>query len=511
MLSTLKISLIRPSTITTAGAVGEDAAPPLGLAYIAAMCRSAGFQVQIIDALGEALGEYNRIPDLETGMRHGLSDEQTIKLIDPDTAVIGVSCMFSLEWPFVKQLIKSIKRVFPDKKIVVGGEHITAIPKYSLLDCPEIDYAVLGEGERTFLDMMYAISNNKSVGAINGIAYIDKITGEFRKGNEAPRIRQIKEIPWPAWDLVPIENYLNNSVMTGVDFGRSMPIMASRGCPYECTFCSNPIMFGRLWKVRPPEDVVDEIEAYMQKYRATNFDFYDLTAIVKRSWIIEFCELLKQKKLDITWQLPSGTRSEAIDKEVTKLLSETGCKYINYAPESGSERVLVSIKKKITKKNMLKSIKHAAKNGLNVKSNFILGFPDDEFVDVLKSYIFAMQMALVGAKDVSFFPFSPYPGSGLFYEAVEDGEIVLNDDYFISLSQYTDPKYAKSYAKNFSANRLKYMCLVGMGLFYAVVWLRNPMHLIRTVRQIFSMRGQNKLSSALVRVIKKRKEISLVK
>jgi len=85
---------------------------------------------------------------------------------------------------------------------------------------------------------------------------------------------------------------LDGGVMTGVNFGRSMPMLASRGCPYRCTFCSNPAMWGTLWRARDPHDVFDEMCDSMDRYGATNFDFYDLTAIVRREWIVEFCTII---------------------------------------------------------------------------------------------------------------------------------------------------------------------------------------------------------------------------
>src|SRR6476620_3967712 len=124
-----------------------------------------------------------------------------------------------------------------------------------------------------------------------------------------------------------------------------MPMIATRGCPYQCTFCSNPEMWTTRWYAREPGKVLDEIQLYMDKYAATNFDFYDLTAIVKRSWIIQFTNEILTRKMKFTWQLPSGTRSEAIDDEVSRLLYASVCWNMSSAPESGSPEVLKRIKK----------------------------------------------------------------------------------------------------------------------------------------------------------------------
>jgi radical SAM superfamily enzyme YgiQ (UPF0313 family) len=502
----MNICLIRPATITTATAVGEDAAPPIGLAYVAAMLREGGHAVTIIDALGEGLDRYHRIPELPTGLRHGLTDEDIIARVPADTRLIGFSAMFSLEWPFTRNLIDKVRSRFPDAVFVGGGEHITALPEYSMRDCPALDYCVLGEGEETVLDLVGTLEQAGDARNVKGI-YLRQ-DGNVVHTEKRERIRTIQTLPRPAWDLVPIRGYLDSGVMTGVNFGRSMPILASRGCPYQCTFCSSPAMWGTLWRIRPPTDVLDEMKYYMKEYGAENFDFYDLTAIVKREWIKSFSKLIIDSGLAINWQLPSGTRSEALDAKVTGLLYESGCRYANYAPESGSERTLRSIKKKIKKDRMLQSMSSGFRNGLNIKANMIFGFPDESLHDIVKDYGFISQMAWAGINDVSVFPFSPYPGSELFAQLQQKGLLTLDDKYFYSLSQYTDPRYIKTYCDRIPAQWLRLLCLGGMALFYAISFLRRPWRLFRLIRDVARLKPQTKLGDALVRVIKKRRRLS---
>ncbi|MEZ4489168.1 MAG: radical SAM protein [Cyanobacteriota/Melainabacteria group bacterium] len=293
--------------------------------------------------------------------------------------------------------------------------------------------------------------------------------------------------------------------MTGVNLGRSMPILASRGCPYQCTFCSNPVMWGRLWSPRPPADVIAEMEDYIERYQATNFDFYDLTAIVRKDWIVEFTNLVIEKNLNITWQLPSGTRSEAIDSEVTALLYKSGCRYINYAPESGSEAVLQRIKKVINKDRMVESMRSAIKNGMKVKGNFILGFPGETYREVLDTYIFLIKLAVIGVHDVSVFPFTPYPGSSLFKELQEKGVIKLDDDYLYALSQYTDMWIPpKSYSDHISDRALGFLTLFAMLMFFGISFLSRPVRFISLVYNLCTRQPQTKLEAALDRIIEKR-------
>jgi radical SAM superfamily enzyme YgiQ (UPF0313 family) len=242
--------------------------------------------------------------------------------------------MFSVEWLVVRRLIEAIRRAFPRTLLVVGGEHVTACPDYTLTDCPAIDVGVLGEGEESIVDLAAAHADGRDLATVNGIVF--RQGGSLVRTPHRTRIRTIDDIPEPDWTLFPVETYIDNALTHGANLGRSMPILASRGCPYECTFCSSPLMWTTFWTARRPELLVREMKKYMARYGVTNFDFYDLTAIVKKDWILQFGRLLLSEGLQITWQLPSGTRTEVIDAEVSRLLFESGCRIINYAPESGS-------------------------------------------------------------------------------------------------------------------------------------------------------------------------------
>lgn len=215
---------------------------------------------------------------------------------------------------------------------------------------------------------------------------------------------------WPAWDLVPIERYLDRGLGFGVNRGRSMPMLATRGCPYQCTFCSNPEMWTTRWYARDPEQVLDEIQAYRERYGATNFDFYDLTAIVRRRWIVQFTNRILERGMVFTWQLPSGTRSEAIDGEVSGLLYASGCRNISYAPESGSPEVLDRIKKVVKLDRLERSATDAVSAGMNVKLNIIMGFPGESRRELGKTVGFLARMGFSGIHDASVSLFSPCPG-----------------------------------------------------------------------------------------------------
>ena len=507
--NSLSICLIRPAAVISTNSFAAASVPPIGVAYLGAVLRESDYSVTIIDGIGEAIDQYEPIPGRPKGMRQGLSDRQIVDRIPVDVDVIGVSIPFSLEWPFQRSLIGKIRKRFPNVVIIAGGEHVTALPEYTLSDCQAIDYCVLGEGEQILLNLVDVLKKDGDVRKVGGLC--------MRSGKETirttgqKRIRDLDAMPIPAWDLVPIEVYLKSSNMQlGVDFGRTIPILASRGCPYRCTFCSNANMWRPVWLKRSPANVFNEIKDYVHLYHATNFDFFDSTAIVNRDWIIALCKLIIDSRLNITWQLPSGTRSEAIDSEVGQLLHDSGCRYMSYAPESGSIETLKLIKKKISKDRMLKSIRESIRTGLGVKANIVLGFPHEKRSNIKETYSFILKLALAGVHDISVFAYSPYPGSELFKELLDSGKIQLNDDYFDSLSGFLDPldqSRTFSYCEAFSNRKIWVFCQLGWIMFYAVSYFLRPWRAFKTIIEVYKDEPKNKISQTIVRVLKKRKLI----
>jgi len=467
----------------------------MGLAYIAATLREHGHEVSILDAVGEAPFDLRPIGDGRI-LARGLSAEAITARVDPRTQVVGLSCMFSQEWLQTRQLARHLRERFPSIPIVGGGEHVTALPEWSLADCDALDVCVLGEGEETMLELVEAIAAGRPPGTVAGTVVRDgAIT---RRAPPRARIRKIDNIPLPAWDLVPLRSYLDHGFGFGVNRGRSMPMLATRGCPYQCTFCSNPEMWTTRWVAREPRRVLEEMEKYLQEYAVDNFDFYDLTAIVKRAWIVEFCELVIASGLRFTWQLPSGTRSEAIDAEVSRLLYASGCRNLSYAPESGSKAMLRKIKKRVDLENMKVSMRSAVRSGLNVKANIIVGLPDETHREVRETLRFVVQMAVLGVHDMSISPFSPYPGSELFADLRARGKLgELDETYFDTLAGYTDILRTVSLDDRISGRALGLYRLLGMGLFYGVNYLVRPWRLLVTLRNVFRQQQESRLEMSL--------------
>ena len=499
------ITLVRVPNVFAAGALTLSATPPIFLAYLAASLRRNGYEVRVVDSVGEAIERVYYL-GRKNLYANGLRIEEILEVIPEGSRYIGVSFPFSHEWPLAKEVCFSIKKSFPDSVLIAGGEHATAMSEFCLTSCKAIDYIILGEGEEAIVGLIDVLEKDCSPDEVAGIAYIGK-SGEAVFTENRSRILEIDDIPEPAWDLIPIETYLSGGYSFGVNIGRTMPIIATRGCPFRCTFCSNPFMWETRWLARKAVKVVDEMEKYIREYNAENFDFYDLTFIVRKSWIVEFCHLLLDRKLNITWQLPSGTRSEALDAEVTGLLYESGCRNLSYAPESGSPKTLQRIKKKMDLDIMLESMKSSISNKINIKANIIIGFPGERLGNILETYKFIVRMAMVGVDDACVWTFSAYPGSEIFDNLERENKLPeFTDDYFSSLLSYSDLKNVISWNENISSWQLKYLRLFGLILFYFVSYLLRPLRFIRNIRNVIRHKPQSRLEMIVEKALFRHKK-----
>lgn len=497
----MKICLIEPPKfVSPTNAASTIAMPPIGLAYIAASLRVAGHQVNILDAVGEGLNQDYR-PFRNVYLK-GLHVPEIVKRIPKDAQIIGFSNMFTAHWLLVRDLIKETRKTFPDRTLILGGEHVTGFPDFSFEQAP-IDLAVLGEGEESITELCGALERGEPYQHLTGIAFRQE-NGRAQVNPRRARILEIDQIPPPAWDLIDIEKYMEFNQPHGASQGRFMPMLATRGCPFQCTFCTSPQMWTQRWIARDHNLVIDEMEQYVKRYGAMDFQFEDLTAIVRKDWIVNFCDELIRRDLKITFQLPSGTRSEAVDYEVSSKMKRAGCHAFNFAPESGDPKILKAIKKQVQLPRMFHSAKQAMKAGINVGCFFIIGFPEDSILSVLRTYGAIIKCALLGFTHVNLNAYSPQPNTESFKKLRADGKIPdFNDDYLMALFTFQDyGAVKKSYNSQFSDLGLTFMVIFGTGLFYMFYFLRKPVRLFEMIRDIFSKTAANRSTQVARTVFK---------
>ena len=380
-------------------------APPLGLAYIASVLEEEGHKVSIIDA-----------PTLE------LSVKETVREIlsrHPD--VVGISAVT----PTVKggyAIANMIKERDPSVKIVMGGPHVSFMYEEALAN--GADYVVIGEGEITtkeliaFLEREYGEPRN-----IKGLAYIDE-EGQVKVTQPRPLVKDIDKLPPPARHLLPMDKYTLFDKPIKI-----IHVMASRGCPYGCIYCTTSYFWGRRYRVRSAEKVVDEIEEAMDNYKTNIVVFSDDELTLIRKWVYELVDEIKRRGLDITFTC--GSRVSSINPEMLRKLKNVGCTTIYYGVESYKDEDIEKIGKRITIKQVVNAIKWTREAGIESAGSFILGFPWQTVDDMKNTVKFAKKL---GVDYAQFTVATPYPGTPLYYQAKKDNLIEIMDwDYYTTI------------------------------------------------------------------------------
>ncbi|MCA9773962.1 MAG: B12-binding domain-containing radical SAM protein [Myxococcales bacterium] len=493
----MKITLIHPPMYVNPKALTAlRPSAPLGLAYIAASLEHAGHDLQIIDALAEAPGQ-----TVQQGriLRLGLTPEQIVARIDADSQAVAVTNMWSFSWPVVRGLIQLIRKGRPELKIVCGGEHFNGLPEFSMQGAP-IDYIVRGEGEETAVALFGAMDKGAFDPAeIAGVAWRGS-DGRVVVNEPRARIKDVDEIPPPAWHLFDLDTYNREGMTIGIDYGYTIPILTTRGCPYSCTYCASPRMWTTRWYARSPKLVVDELEGYVQKYGANNFPMQDLTAILKKDWIISFCREIIDRGLDIRWQFPSGTRCEVIDDDVAPLLFQSGCHSMCYAPESGSDETRKQIKKKMKKEALFGAVDAAVKQKINLTAFIVIGFPHDKEENLRENLPFVRELARRGVEDIACGFFFPIPATELYDYLADKGKITLTDESLLAPilvhDRYLTPdRNFSDHLPSWKLTMYRYLILLN---FYPLAFLTHPRRVVRILSNFVQGKEESKLESFLV-------------
>src|SRR3989338_3668485 len=376
--------------------------PPLGIAYIAAMLEKDDHTVKIIDGPACATVFGNDFKDLE----------KDIADFSPD--VVGVSASTS-QLEHVKKAISIAKSVNKDCVVILGGPLISADPK-ALLGFEQVDFGVYGEADLTFSDILKAVEDKKPVEGMEGVIWRSNGQVNFLKPK---MIINLDQIPMPARHLLRMEIYRPSPANY-----RRLPattIMTSRGCPYQCIFCSRPTE-GTAFRAHSAERVVEEIGHLVTKYGIKDIQIFDDTFSLIPSRVEKICKGIIEKKLDVGWNCM--TRVDKINPELLALMRKAGCYEIGFGIESGSDRILQFIKKATTTDLIRKGVKMTKEAGIDVRGFFMIGFPTETKEEILQTIKFAKDLDV----DVAQFMVStPLPGTEMWEIAKQNGSINTGD------------------------------------------------------------------------------------
>lgn len=379
---------------------------PIGLLYIAALLKKNGFEVSVFDMACEG---YDNCVLKDGYVTYGSSPEELRKKIfkiNPD--IIGISCAFTARQKDTFNVCKTIRQINKNLTIVAGGLHASLYPE-RFLENDMADYVILGEGEFRFLELLKCLNNNQEI-IFDGIAY--KLKDSVKINPMINRIENLDTLPFPDRDLIDMEKYIK----IGVPFApfsykqRVAQILATRGCPHKCVFCSSSSFWGRKIRARSVDNIINEMKTVIKKYAIEEIQFVDDLLTFNRDFSKEL--FAKMKDLNIKWCTPNGLMFNTLDAELIKLMAESGAYQLTFAIESGSERVLKEI---IHKKVNLKIVKHlieeAHKYDISVHGTFIVGFPGEKKEEIMETLDFPFK---AGFDSASFFMATPIPGSELY-------------------------------------------------------------------------------------------------
>ena len=231
----------------------------------------------------------------------------TILTFGPD--MIGFGCLFACDFPDVLRFSILSKERFETIPIVAGGLHITIHARSILTECPSIDWIVLGEAEESLVQLVETVkAETDEFSKIDGLAY--RANGEVVVNPKKHFIKDVDSIPFPAYDLVDMEDYHVDTSdwhnPKGLSFNMSAPIISSRSCPNRCSFCSAYMSMGPRWRARTAQNVVDEIEYWYHTYQQTHFSFMDDNLTLDRSRTLEICSQIVARDLNIQFETPNG-------------------------------------------------------------------------------------------------------------------------------------------------------------------------------------------------------------
>lgn len=398
----MHVTLISPPLVHQKGdPFGGIPAMPNGIAYLAAWVRRAGIHVTAIDAFGKSPGAAQ--PFKQKYVVRGLSLDEIVKRVPAETDLVGIGCHSGAQHTVTLQLVSMIKAQL-SKPVVVGGHHPTIVSEPFLQ--AGADYVVHGEGE---------IALEKLCAALDGRTALDDVPGLIREGGRRSPVAEIEDldsIPFPAVDLLPLENYWNLGFSHGPVRGKHIFMISSRGCPYDCHFCTTPGICGRRWRARSAKNVVDEMEEWIRRYGVRDFHFQDENFAVSKKRVVEICEEIRQRGLDLSISLPSGIKVDTIDEATIRALANAGCRYICVAPESGSHRVLELMNKPLDFEHLYSVIKLCKRLKVRTGCFLIIGYPGETEADRKETAKLVGKLTRLGADEFSIFIFTPLPGAG---------------------------------------------------------------------------------------------------
>lgn len=373
--------------------------PPTDLMYLAAIAEQCGYEAMIRD--------YSQ----------GGNFEVDLKEFQPDFLVANIA---TPTFQSDMMAIKLAKDINPSICTIVKGAPFLTYNTNTIYENPFIDYVIIGEAEFTLKEILEGVPNNE----ILGICYRENF--QPIKNEKRPFIENLDELPFPARHLV------DNSIYRRPDNGKVQAVVkVARGCPFHCFFCLATPVSGAKVRKRSPENIVAELKECVEKYNIRNFLFWSDIFNLDREWTLELCKKIIESGLNITWS--SNTRADTMDDEMAKMMYKSGCRLVSIGVESGSQKMLDKIGKKITLDNIRNTVKILKENKIKIYNYFVIGLPWETEETVEETIKFAIEL---DSNFISFYTATPLPGTKYFAYAMLNKLVEGNLDF---RSAYYEP------------------------------------------------------------------------
>jgi len=361
--------------------------PPLGLAYIAGYLKKKGHDVRLID------GSFSE--DLFSDIK------KHVQVFNPEH--IGLTAT-TPKITGALDVAGFIKKLAPSTKTVLGGYHASALPE-ECVDDPNIDIVVVGEGEETFSEIL----EKKALEDVKGICF--KEGGSVKTTMPRPLIEDLDSLPFPLWEDLPVNSYYYYPE-------KAVGVISGRGCPYECSFCASSVINKRLYRVRSPDNFVDEVEWLHKKFGVKHLFFVDETFTIELKRTGEICSEMMKRKIAVEWTC--DTRVDHLTWDILKTMHASGCRGLRIGVESADDLVLKATGKDITLKQVENAVSWAKKLGIKVTTYFLLGLPFETPETLRKDLAFAKKL---NTDIAQFSMLAPLPGTRI-WDTVKQGKIL---------------------------------------------------------------------------------------
>lgn len=370
--------------------------PDLGLGYLASVLERKGHNVSILNCVNKKITNKKLL--------------EYVKLNKPD--VIGFK-VFTKDVDTVKEASRIIKEYRSDIYIIGGGPHPSCLPKNTLIEMKDLDFCFYSDAEIGLSQLINILNEanmtEQKLRDVPNLVWRDKY-GAIEI-NKAKLTEDLDSTPFPLWKLMDPWDYPPAPLGFMLKSFPPAPIIATRGCPFECTFCCGWRMGGRKIRRRSPDNVVSEIIYLHNNFSINEIHFVDDNLTFNRDYAVSLCGAIKKLDFKLHWAIPDGVRLDTLDEDLLYLMKNSGCYSFGLGIESGSQRILNDTKKRQSLELIREKVKLIHKVGIHSMGFFMIGYPTETIEDIKATISFSHSLPLDYA---SFHTFQPYPGTEIY-------------------------------------------------------------------------------------------------